>query len=345
MCADQGLKTLILERKKLPREKVCSGLLSGKTVASLIREIFGEFPEGILCDPFYIQGAIVYLEGVEPEIIEERMPTALRKDLDYWMTQKASEKGAEVQDSTVVVGMSENRGSYTLEVEKEGRRNQIESKFVIGADGAFSRVRKVLFPGLKVRYQQAIREYFRGSLPSLSRQYIHVFPDPARGYVFLINHKGDSFALEVSGKTGETKRLRETVAKPFLTARYGFDHDWQPLWRDGCLEARLERELVSGSFLPARGNALLVGDAGGFQLPTAEGIGTALRSASLAAAAITKAIRQGTGAAESYLKEIGGIVEAIKTFSAKGRYNPADGPEAAAKAIRQKLSSALELRY
>lgn len=345
LCAEAGLQTLILEKKKLPREKVCSGILSGKTVMNLIREIFGELPETVLVDPFYLKGAIIHVNGAEPETIEERMPTAWRKDLDYWMTQKAKDQGAEVFDSAQVLKIEEESGTHKIVVQHEGREKSFDARFVIGADGAASSVRKVLYPGIKVRYKQAVRECYRGELSGLDRQHLHIFPDPSRKFVFLVNYKGDSYTLESSGGLGESKKLMDEVAKPYLAAHHDFDPEKGFLWRDGCVEAMLSRDLISGSFIPARGNILLVGDAAGFQLPTAEGIGTSLRSASIAAGSIVEAIRQGKEAAPFYLNDTRGIIEAIKRLGARGAYDLSEGPGAAAAGIKDRLLGVLELSY
>lgn len=41
-CADHGLKVLVLERWKLPRDKHCSGLIMKPWCENIIREEFGE---------------------------------------------------------------------------------------------------------------------------------------------------------------------------------------------------------------------------------------------------------------------------------------------------------------
>lgn len=345
LCAEAGLKTLVLEKKKLPRDKVCSGLLSGKVVMRLVHEIFGELPETVLIDPFYLKGAIIRVDGADPKTIKERMPTAWRKDLDYWMIQRAREQGVKVFDSAGMMGIAEEKGIYEITVQHEGKKKRFKTRFIIGADGAVSSVRKALYPGFKIRYKQAIRECYRGTISGLDRQYIHIFPDPSRKMVFLVNHKGDSFTLEISGRPGEIKALRDTMVKPFLAAHYGFDPMKGFQWRDGCAEAMLSRDLISGSFIPARGNILLVGDAAGFQLPTAEGIGTALRSAFIAVSSIIKATRQEKAAATIYIKEVRGMIEAIKTLRSRGQFDLSGGPEVVAAAIKDRLLGVLELNY
>jgi hypothetical protein len=69
---------------------------------------------------------------------------------------------------------------------------------------------------------------------------------------------------------------------------------------------------MDGSFLPARGNVLLVGDAAGLIFPiTFEGIGSALKSGVLAAEAILQASRSGGEAAGSYLDGLRPVLTVI----------------------------------
>jgi flavin-dependent dehydrogenase len=345
ICAEEGLKTLLLERRELPRDKVCSGILAGETAKNLIREKFGDFPNGVLAHPYYLRGQIVYVQGAEPGIIKQSMPIAWRRDLDYWMTRKAQERGTEVLESTRLLGISEHKGSYTVLVQKKGIREEISTKFVIGADGATSVLRKLLFPVLKVSYNQEIRECYEGDFP-LDKEYIHTFYDPVRKYWFVINHKGPFFLLEVSGRLGETKKLKEMVVKPLLAKNYGFNViNRDPLWIDATVEAKLYEQLISGEFSPAKDNVLLVGDAAGFQLPTGEGIGTALKSGLLAGGAIVKAIRESKKAADIYLAEIKGIMELIKILhplAIKSKFTAEEHPQVIVAGIIEMMEKSLK---
>ena len=47
-CVEYGLNTLILERHRLPRYKVCTGMIMGPAAHTLIKQEFGDIPENIL---------------------------------------------------------------------------------------------------------------------------------------------------------------------------------------------------------------------------------------------------------------------------------------------------------
>lgn len=52
---DAGLETVILERKELPRHKICSGILSPRGHRFLL-EIFGPLPREVLHEPTSCRG-------------------------------------------------------------------------------------------------------------------------------------------------------------------------------------------------------------------------------------------------------------------------------------------------
>ena len=64
-CAEQGLYTVILEKKKLPRDKVCSGLIIGPLARTLIKQEFGEVPEAVLCRPPQLNGYLFHTPDLD----------------------------------------------------------------------------------------------------------------------------------------------------------------------------------------------------------------------------------------------------------------------------------------
>jgi flavin-dependent dehydrogenase len=162
---------------------------------------------------------------------------------------------------------------------------------------------------MKVAYSIPIRECYSGSL-NLEKEYFHwFFPRGCLRPRFNVNHKGDCFLIEGSG----IRELREDIHR--LLSGYGFDPAPPPAWKDGCLIPKLHGPLLSGSFSPARGNVLLVGDAAGLIFPiTFEGIGSALKSGLLAAEAVREASQTGRKAAGVYLRQLQPVLQTIETL-------------------------------
>jgi flavin-dependent dehydrogenase len=305
-CANAGLETLLLERRPLPRDKVCSGMIMGRWAHEVIESGFGAIPSAILADPRYLAGHRIHVPGTAPVDIPWRTPIAWRKDLDGWMLQRAAARGAAVWDRARVVAMGEERGGHRLTVSRSGEEVALTARFVVGAEGASSPLRKSLFPELRVRYSRPLRECYPGAL-AVDRAWFHwFFPKGRPRPRFNVNHKDDAFILEGSG----IRELRPEIVR--ILSPLGFDPARAPRTRDGCTIAVLHGDLVAGRFRPARGNALLVGDAAGLILPiTFEGIGTAVLSGRLACEAIVGASSAGTAAGERYVDALQPIVRAI----------------------------------
>jgi flavin-dependent dehydrogenase len=282
-------------------------MVMGPWANEIIQQEFGQIPKAVLAAPRYLSGHLIHVPGVQPRMIKYKTPLAWRKDLDYWMLQKAQEVGVEIWDGVKVTRVDQHTGVCSVKMSRHKTQLDIKSEFVIGADGGNSAVRKSLFPELKVKFSVPIRECYNGAL-DLENEYFHwFFPRYRPRPRFGLNHKGDCFLIEGSG----IKELKNEIID--ILAPYGFSPGSKALWKDGCLIPRLHEALISGTFFPAAGNVLLIGDAAGLLLPiTFEGIGTALKSGLLAANAIAKAACQGIEAAGSYLQELKSILETIQ---------------------------------
>ncbi|MGD8962003.1 MAG: NAD(P)/FAD-dependent oxidoreductase [Desulfobacterales bacterium] len=306
-CARQGFKTLLIERKRLPRDKVCSGMVMGPWANEIIQQEFGKIPQAVLAAPYYLSGHQIHVPGVQPRIIKCKTPLAWRKDLDFWMIQKAQKAGVEIQDEAKVIRVNQRADTCSVTMIQRKKTQEVKSRFAIGADGAASAVRKSLFPKLKVQYSVPIRECYEGNL-DLEKDHFHwFFPKYRARPRFGLNHKDDCFLIEGSG----IKELKHEIIH--ILTKYGFNPKSKALWKDGCLIPRLHEALILGSFSPAIGNVMLIGDAAGLLLPiTFEGIGTALKSGHLAVDAIVEAANYGKEAAGIYLQKLQSILAALE---------------------------------
>jgi flavin-dependent dehydrogenase len=261
----------------------------------------------VLTDPPSLSGHRFYVGPAEAQTL--KWPTALswRKNLDFWMVQGALKSGVIMREGVRVSSVASGNKSCRITLRKEGKTEELRARFIIGADGATSVVRRSIFPELKVRFSGPIRECYRGAL-DLEKDIFHwFFPKSLPRPRFNVNHKDDAFLIEGSGLRELRKEIGETLS------RFGFDPDSKPEWTDGCTIALLHDDLVSGAFKPAKKNILLIGDAAGVILPiTFEGIGSALKSGILAAEAIINRFDDGSQTASLYLKSLEPMVETIR---------------------------------
>ena len=305
---------MLIDRKKLPRDIVCYGMVMGPWAHDIIQQEFGPIPREVLVDPHYLFGHMIHVPGVPPQVIACKTPLAWRKDLDFWMIQIAQQDGVEIRDGAKVMQVRQKAGACTVTMIQGKTLQELKSRFVIGADGGASAVRKSLFPLLKVQYSVPMRECYDGAL-DLEKDYFHwFFPKYRPRPRFGLNHKGDCFLIEGSG----IKELRNEIIQ--ILAEYGFNPKSKAIWKDGCLIPRLHEALITGSFSPAEGNILLIGDAAGLLFPiTFEGIGTALKSGILAADSVARSLKEGRAAAGIYLQELKSILQTIRRLHSRNK--------------------------
>ncbi|MBD3304606.1 geranylgeranyl reductase family protein [Candidatus Woesearchaeota archaeon] len=127
--ANAGKEVLVLEQNKIIGNKVCAGGLTRNAMKLGIPKSLYQrtFKKILLHDT---------TETAEIELTKPVIATIDRKDLGRWMAKKAKKAGAEIQTETSV----KNIGKNYIETDDQ----KIQFKYLIGADGANSIVRKHL---------------------------------------------------------------------------------------------------------------------------------------------------------------------------------------------------------
>ncbi len=316
-CADLGLKTLLIERRKLPRNKVCSGMVMSNLAQGLVKREFGSIPEEVLSNPGHLEGLDLHVVGVGKTRVEHKIPISWRRDLDYWMNLMAKESGTEILDGVQVTGVTENQDCCMVKLVTGGKIDEVRSKFVVGADGAVSVIRKSILPTLDVHYVQVLQECFEGKL-ALDADYYHFFyyPETAISPSFEAHHKQGYFIIDTMSLIGDMKRSGSVQrAKRFLADYHDFELESKPLWTAGCLMPIMYRELESGAFRPCKGNVLLVGEAAQLMpVMAGDGIREAIWSGLLAASSIYSAIENQDRAEIHYMSEMSSLIKMRNTL-------------------------------
>ncbi|MEW6088985.1 MAG: geranylgeranyl reductase family protein [bacterium] len=268
--AKNGFKVVILDKEKFPRFKPCGGGLSLKAWELL------DFNIEHLIERKIKTAKIFYKS---PDFIELKADKYIgciidRKNFDFFLVQKAIEKGAEFRDESKVTSME--IGEKEVSIVAGG--GKIVSRFVIGADGASSWTAKFL--GLNypekvvsvatdiemdetnsIRYEESLAFDF-GFVPW---GYAWIFPGKDKFSVGIYTLK----KMNISGL------LEKFIEKQGLSGKRIFMH------RGGIIPLGGLRQNI------AKGRVLLAGDAAGLVDPfLGEGIYYALKSGQLAAESI-----------------------------------------------------------
>ena len=274
-CALAGLRTLVLEREKFPREKVCGDCLNPSCWPVLDRLNLSQqiraLPHAKLaCVEFIAVGGrrvIIDLpSGNECEFAVKRSV------FDNLLLKRAGELGAHIYEETTVTALTNSRG-WTVETSSAER---FVARTLVGADGRNSTVARLcnLLPRPE-RERIALQSHL--PLPSKfgNSAVLQFLPN---GYAGLAPVNDQELNVCLVARPREMEAL-----KAWATKRFGIspNHAWRTI-------TPLTREALS----PVHQNLLLVGDAARVVEPfTGEGIYYALRSGELAAQAIIKIIR------------------------------------------------------
>jgi flavin-dependent dehydrogenase len=216
---------------------------------------------------------------------------ARRAELDAALVHLAREVGVTVIEGCACVAATERADRMVLEL-ADG--SQLHARYVVGADGAWSPLRKML--GLQIEGYRgewhAFRQYFRDVGPRAASQLLVWFePDFLPGYAWSFPLKGNranvGFGIARGGsfEVGDMAALwNELLQRPHIREALGPSAVPEDTHRAWPIPARVD-DVPLGA-----GRVLFAGDAAAAtDLLTGEGIGQALSTGRWAAEAVLSA--------------------------------------------------------
>jgi flavin-dependent dehydrogenase len=259
---------------KAPWEKPCGGGLTA-ALTDAVPEIADVLPRARVVDRVRIETD----QDAPPVLLMLRRPIHViaRRTLGAWQLDRARAAGVQIISVAVGAPVRDSAGGWSLVPRDNGARAS-RVRFLVGADGAASTVRRVVAPGLRVALEPTRLAYVEAD--GGQSEMVLRFEQGVDGYAWDFPRPGHRSigAVAAPGTTGSTRaRLDSAVAA--LAAPH---------------ESIAERHgaVVGSALYPMRrgypeiGGAdfALLGDAAGLADPaTGEGIANALRSADLAA--------------------------------------------------------------
>ncbi len=286
-------RTLILEKSRHPRHKLCGGgiLPDGEVILKQLGLDISEVPHydvGWAHFDYDGQGMTMRVEKKG----QFAFRTIRRHEFDAWLADKARTLGFLIQENTEVKRVAVDRSGVTLETEHGTYRAGV----VVGADGSNSVVRRVVVPHENIhvaRLLEVVTEpkpeasfhtqadsYFDFIVvPQGIRGYVWDFPSIEKGKPVRVRGVYDSNVNDVRPDIA----LRDALSEEFR--RHGLDLgkyklEGHPIrWFD-----------AKAAFSAPR--LLLVGDAAGADALYGEGISLALGYGGFAARAIKAAFKR-----------------------------------------------------
>jgi geranylgeranyl reductase family protein len=158
--AKQGFKTLLLEKYETPRNKPCSGIQF-----SYFEKLVGKkIPKEKLCSNELFKVDIITPKGKTLQG-KMKMFNFWRSTFDSWLNQIAIDEGVDFQDNTALLNYQKNQKEIKITVSKENNQRQFTTRFLIGADGMLSKIRRRLQPDYfsNKKTGTALNYYFEGT--------------------------------------------------------------------------------------------------------------------------------------------------------------------------------------
>ena len=140
---DNGLKTLVIEKKKLPRYKACAGLLDEKSF-EFIEAQFGKLPAELYCSQEKVEVCLSKNGDRFFPVKGHYLHNLLRHKLDRHLINKS---GAQILQQTLYLGHENKNGLLNVKIINEQKEYKtLECKYLVGADGGYSKVRRNISP-------------------------------------------------------------------------------------------------------------------------------------------------------------------------------------------------------
>ncbi|OQY99123.1 MAG: hypothetical protein B6D35_10185 [Candidatus Brocadia sp. UTAMX2] len=284
-----GLKVLVIEKKKLPRYKICSGIIFKKS-QELTTKYFGDIPPSAYVTPNFLKGVRFWDQhGHSTDWPFSKdgdgAPNIWRSEYDSWLIKNSR---AEVWDCCNLKGFTTSADHVSLECYRATRNEKTEIKctYLISAEGSRSFIRATLDPSFEksLKWFVAYQNYYEGH-SDVDPYFYHGFLDPQYGDVYAWFSIKDG--LQIFGtamKMGNKLSSRLNHYTKMLENKFGLRLT-KLVRKAGCMGNDM---CATGRFYLGKGNVLLVGEAAGFLNAFGEGISCALSTGLAAAEAISK---------------------------------------------------------
>jgi geranylgeranyl reductase family protein len=299
-----GIKALVLDKEKFPRDKICGDALSGKSVGILkeldlmekVQQLPGAFIQRILfSSPDHTSFQINLRESNLKDTPKGFV--IRRKIFDNFLVEEVKKTDTELIENFTVTDIIQSNGNVSgvIGVDQDGNRHEIRCKIVLAADGYNSVISRKLgiYHHDPRHWVVALRCYYQNVAGLTDQIELHYLDEVIPGYFWI-------FPVEKGYANIGIGMLHHYIKKGNIDLRAAFDKAINhPVFSERFAHATpLEKPI--GWNLPVGSKRrqnfgdgfLLLGDAAGLIDPfTGEGVGNAMYSAKFAINTINKAFQ------------------------------------------------------
>jgi geranylgeranyl reductase family protein len=303
-----GIPHIVIDKESFPRDKVCGDACSGKTALVINRANDTWLSEILDNQKDYLPSwGIKFVapngKGLDIPFNPNRKPeskapgfTVPRMVFDEFLFKKMPSPHCTIFQNAAVSSIDQRKDGVTVNMLHEGREYTINAPVIIGADGDKSMVRKQLLSENTAPKTSAVglRAYYQGVTGLHSDNFIelHFLPEVLPGYLWIFPLPNGMANVGV-GILSETVRDKKINLREQMLHAIKTNPSIAPRFANATLEGKIQgwglplamqRQPLSGD------NFMLTGDAACLIDPfSGEGLGNALYSGMLAAAAINEA--------------------------------------------------------
>lgn len=286
LLARQGLNVLLVDRKNTLEQKIhTTGIFVRRTLVDF------DLPEDCLGPP--IKYVTLYSPALRPlELASQHDEFRIGRmgQLYQRYLQQCLHAGVHWLPQTSYLSHSSTNGKLTLRINSGSSTRSITTRYLIGADGARSRVARDLKLEQNSEWIVGVESVFHGAvLDGPPRLLCFLDPKLAPGYIAWIAHDGEETHL---GVAGYPSLFDPVPALQNFRSRVS-----------GIIDLRNAKQIESrAGFIPVGGvlkniansTGLLIGDAAGAVSPlTAGGLDPCMRLSALAARVVTEYLSTG----------------------------------------------------